>query len=145
MRRLTIFISSLAVISLYACNTTTVSDAEIMNQYNAIKDENIVLYDSIADLNLLINSTSVNTEAQAASNEQLNDVKALTIALLKSPQVIPDSAVLGGKMAFDNVKVLNEKWIYASYSDGHVVNEAIFEYERNRNKTYTFKLLLKLN
>lgn len=138
-------LSAVVLLGLGSCNNTTVTDAEITNQYNATKDENIKLYDSIADLHLLLSSTAVYAEAQAASNEQMNDVKAITIALLKSPQSLPDSAVLGGKMAFENIKVLNEQWIYATFSDGHVQNEAIFSYEKNRDKTYTFKPLIKLN
>lgn len=134
---------SLAVMA--SCNNTTVTDTEIANQYNALKDENLLLYDSIANLHYAISSTTVYAEAQNASNEQVDDIKGITLALLKNPQVITDSAVLGGKMAFENIKVLNENWIYASYSDGHVRNEAIFSYTRNRDKSYTFKSLLKLN
>lgn len=48
--------------------------------------------------------------------------------LREQTELIPLEAVLGGTMAFRRIEVLNEKWVMATYDDGHIQGQAIYEY-----------------
>ncbi|OJU75996.1 MAG: hypothetical protein BGO09_14350 [Bacteroidetes bacterium 47-18] len=133
----------LMCIGLAGCGRSDIKDTDIAVQYNELKDENVRLYDSIASLNILINSTASYPELLDNSSDNYEEFRRVRAALLNSPQSIPDTAVLGGKMHFDDIKVLDENWIYASYNDGHVHNQVIFWYEKGKNNTYTFRVVLK--
>lgn len=143
-----LLLSSVAIgiaFGLLGCNNTEpIKDTDIAAQYNVLKDENLVLYDSITSLHALLSQLIHFNDAQAASDEQFDEVKSIKVALLNTPQAIPDSAILGGKMTFQEIKVLNDEWIFASYTDGHITNDVIFSYKKNKNNTYAFNLLLKL-
>lgn len=128
---------------LTACGGSDIKDTDIAVQYNELKDENVKLYDSIASLNILINSTASYPELLDNTGDNYEEYKRVRAALLNSPQSIPDTAVLGGKMHFDDIKVLDENWIYASYNDGHIHNQVIFLYEKGKNNAYSFKTVLR--
>src|SRR5690606_14664020 len=101
----------IASVWLMSCGGSDIKDADIAKQYNDLKDETALLYDSIANLNLLINSTTTYPEDVDQQNDNYAEYKRVTAALLNNPQVIPDTAVLGGRMYFDNIKVLNDNWV----------------------------------
>ena len=49
--------------------------------------------------------------------------------LRQNPLVIPEAAVLGGTMAFRQIGLINDRWVYASYEDGHIAGSAIFQWK----------------
>ncbi|TVR51952.1 MAG: hypothetical protein EA426_19575 [Spirochaetaceae bacterium] len=51
--------------------------------------------------------------------------------LLANPEIIPFDPVLGGTMGFydpGNITVLNDRWVYAVFEDGHVAGSMLIEY-----------------
>ena len=52
-------------------------------------------------------------------------------ALIATPEIIPFEPVLGGTMGFyapENITVLNDRWVYAVFEDGHVAGSMLIEY-----------------
>lgn len=58
---------------------------------------------------------------------------------IKRVDLIPLEAVLGGTMSFDKIQILSNKWIIASYSDGHVFGNSIYQYKLNNKNEFEFK------
>lgn len=48
--------------------------------------------------------------------------------LRSHPEVIPLEAVLGGTMYFTRTAILDERWVYGAYEDGHVAGAALFQW-----------------
>ncbi len=48
--------------------------------------------------------------------------------LRSRPEVIPLKAVLGGTMYFTRTAILDERWVYGAYEDGHVAGAALFQW-----------------
>jgi hypothetical protein len=132
--------------SIVSCNNTaeTIKADEIAQQYNLLKDENLALQDSIKSLHALLESVIKYDDAQAANDEIYNKTNLIKVSFLQQKNLIPDSAVLGGTMRVQDIKVLNHKWVYVSYSDGHIMNDALFTYKKRNNQSYDFDLLVKL-
>lgn len=65
-------------------------------------------------------------------------------SLKRNNQIIPEKAVLGGKMRFVDTEILNKKFIWAAYEDGHIAGEAIFKYKLNKANSIDFKLVSKV-
>ncbi|MFC1708216.1 hypothetical protein ACFL59_15595 [Planctomycetota bacterium] len=58
-----------------------------------------------------------------------NPVEELTASLRSRPDLIPHEAVLGGRMGFrGDIHVLNERWVYADFEDGHIGGHALLSY-----------------
>lgn len=55
--------------------------------------------------------------------------EALLEDLRSHPEVIPESAVLGGTMGFYRIGLLDDRWVYGSYEDGHIAGAAIFQWK----------------
>lgn len=49
--------------------------------------------------------------------------------LKKTPSAIPEAAVLGGTMAFTETRIINNRWVYGAYEDGHIAGAAIFQWD----------------
>ena len=62
-------------------------------------------------------------------------------ALKRNSRLIPEKSVLGGTMRFVDSEILNERFIWAAYEDGHVAGEAIFQYKLNEADSIDFKLI----
>lgn len=62
-------------------------------------------------------------------------------ALRERDDLIPLDPVLGGNMAFREVKVLTEDWVLGSYDDGHIEGKAIFKYSLNPDGEVDFTLI----
>ena len=65
-------------------------------------------------------------------------------ALKRNSRLIPEKSVLGGTMRFVDSEILNERFIWAAYEDGHVAGEAIFQYKLNEADSVDFKLISKI-
>ncbi|AHE96935.1 hypothetical protein [Thioalkalivibrio paradoxus] len=55
----------------------------------------------------------------------------LARSLLEQPELIPHAPVLGGQMHFvpDGIHVLNDRWVLATFEDGHIRGQMLLEYE----------------
>lgn len=67
-----------------------------------------------------------------------NPEEYIADALKKQPEIIPLDPVLGGQMAFRQVKVLTEDWVLAVYDDGHIQGKSIYDYKMQPDGTITF-------
>jgi hypothetical protein len=66
-------------------------------------------------------------------------------SLERNSKLIPEESVLGGTMRFVDTEILNERFIWAAYEDGHVAGEAIFQYKLNEADSINFKLVSEVN
>lgn len=65
-------------------------------------------------------------EAEALTPQEVRE------ALLRRPDLIPFEGTLGGTMGFyieENITVLNDRWVYARFEDGHIAGSMLLEYE----------------
>ncbi|WP_418081374.1 hypothetical protein [Thioalkalivibrio nitratireducens] len=55
----------------------------------------------------------------------------LARSLLEQPELISHAPVLGGQMYFvpDGIHVLNDRWVLATFEDGHVRGQMLLEYD----------------
>jgi hypothetical protein len=65
-------------------------------------------------------------------------------SLERNAQLIPEESVLGGTMRFIDTEILNQRFIWAAYEDGHIAGEAIFQYKLNEADSIDFKLVSKI-
>ena len=82
------------------------------------------------------------SKSQAAGPQDRN--KQLINDLMKYPELIPYKGVLGGKMGFyqeNNIKVLNDRWVFAEFEDGHIGGAMLLEYKVSKDGTITWKVL----
>jgi len=51
--------------------------------------------------------------------------------LTEQPELIPHEPVLGGRMFFvpEGIHVLNDRWVLATFEDGHIRGQMLLEYE----------------
>lgn|SRR5690554_4008112 len=72
-----------------------------------------------------------------------NPERRILQELGKRPDLIPQTAVLGGTMAFvlHESVVLNRHWVLAVFEDGHVRGQALYEYQINGQDEFSWKLL----
>ena len=71
-----------------------------------------------------------------------NPIEYIDSSLRAETDLITLDAVLGGKMQFEQVKILGDKWVWASYSDGHIMGEAIYSFDVNKSGNPKFHLEL---
>ncbi|MEX0685446.1 MAG: hypothetical protein WD267_11275 [Balneolales bacterium] len=73
-----------------------------------------------------------------------NPVEDIQQDLLSKPEIIPGDGVLGGTMGFlttDNIEILNNRWVLATYEDGHVMGQLLLRYEVNNNAQISWEIL----
>lgn len=69
----------------------------------------------------------------------INQPQLLTQSLMANPEVIGVPAVLGGTMGFTKVAIINEKWVYGAFEDGHIMGYGIYEWAMNAEGTIIWK------
>ncbi|MBZ9730338.1 hypothetical protein LB467_11635 [Salegentibacter sp. JZCK2] len=83
-----------------------------------------------------------------AFNEALDSLEKpetfIVESLERNQQLIPKKSVLGGTMRFVDIEILNERFIWAAYEDGHVAGEAIFQYKLNEVDSIDFNLVSEI-
>ncbi|MFU8858905.1 MAG: hypothetical protein ACNA8K_00640 [Cyclonatronaceae bacterium] len=73
-----------------------------------------------------------------------NPEEDILVDLFNNPQLIPHEGVLGGTMRFhsmEDLKLINGRWAYARYEDGHITGEMLLEYQVARNGTITWNVI----
>lgn len=64
--------------------------------------------------------------------------------LAKHPEIIKEEGVLGGTMGFYDMSsavILNEKWVYAPYDDGHITGYMVAEYSVSGGGKISWKVI----
>lgn len=56
-------------------------------------------------------------------------------------ELIPYPAVLGGTMRFYEINLLGEKWVMASFEDGHIAGKMLLEFEIATDRIINWKVL----
>jgi hypothetical protein len=111
----------------------TYGDAERIQNDLVVLSEEIGRYD--ASLDTLRNRFE---EKTAAAVSEVTDEQARIIAndLVAHPELIPYDGVLGGTMGFysrDSVRVLSDRWVLASFEDGHRMGRMLLRYDVTDN------------
>ncbi len=135
-----------SLIILYSCGNEAerekdeirISDLE--NRVDQLSIEN----DSLQkELELL---KSRNPVVYSKDFDSLDNPEAFIIeALEKDTSLIAQEAVLGGNMYFTDTEILNERFIWAEYEDGHIQGSAIFSYRMGENGRPEFKLISEID
>lgn len=61
-----------------------------------------------------------------------------------NPELIPTEPVLGGTMSFydrDAIQVLNDRWVLATYEDGHISGQILLEYDIDEEGEISWEVL----
>lgn len=75
-------------------------------------------------------------------------VEDLRGALVANPDLIGRSGVLGGNMGFyfrDGIHILNHRWVFAYYEDGHVDGAILLRYSIGENGIVCWDILDETN
>ena len=68
-----------------------------------------------------------------------NPVEDIINDLKKHSGLIPLEAVLGGTMQFNMVRIITDKWVLASFEDGHIGGYMLLEYDVSSGGYITWK------
>jgi hypothetical protein len=77
-----------------------------------------------------------------------NPVTDLRDDLIANPDLICISGVLGGRMGFffrDGIQILNRRWVFAYFEDGHIEGSMLLKYEIGENGKISWDVLDELN
>lgn len=108
-------------------------------QIDALKVEN----DSLKEELLLLKSRNPIVFSEAF--DSIENAEIFIVEALKSnPDLIPEKAVLGGTMQFTDTEILNERFIWAGFEDGHINGQAIYQYRLSKEGSPQFKLISKI-
>ncbi len=112
---------------------------DLKAQVDALKVEN----DSLQKELLLLESRNPVVFSEAF--DSITNPEAFIVEALKSdPELIPEEGVLGGKMQFINTEILNERFIWAEFEDGHINGQAIYQYRLSKEGKPQFRLISKI-
>lgn len=77
----------------------------------------------------LLDRRQVDTLVKKGLNDPVREIRN---ALVKDPGLIGSSAVLGGNLGFyfrDGIHILNDRWVFAYFEDGHVAGALLLRYD----------------
>jgi hypothetical protein len=84
-------------------------------------------------------------ETRLLRSRGLNDpVNDITNDLLRRTDLISEEGVLGGTMGFyspDNIRILNSRWVFAYFEDGHVRGSMLLQYDVEQGGRIHWKVL----
>lgn len=61
----------------------------------------------------------------------------------RGADVIDHEGVLGGTMYFTEVRVLSDKWAFASFEDGHIMGRGLYEYVVNDDGGLSWTVIIE--
>lgn len=74
----------------------------------------------------------------------IEDVSVIEADLMGlGSEVIGIEGVLGGTMQFYEVRLLNERWVYGTFEDGHIMGRGIYEYTIDDSKNIDWEIVLE--
>ena len=68
----------------------------------------------------------------------------IVIDIMRHNELIPHKGVVGGKMGFYDAKeiyILSNKWVFASFDDGHLSGKMLLEYNVSDKGTISWKVI----
>lgn len=63
--------------------------------------------------------------------------------LRQHPELIGMHAVLGGVMQFGEIRLISDRLVYASFSDGHILGEGIYSYRIGSNGAWQWQRIIE--
>lgn len=60
------------------------------------------------------------------------------------PELLPEKGIHGGTMRFVDIDLLNDRFIWAEFEDGHINGEALYSYKFTKEGKPEFQFLMKL-
>lgn len=104
---------------------------EITNNYEEatatvknLEKENQALSQKIEDSKIVDYVTEIRLEKMG-----IDDYESIEEDLLSKPELISIDGVLGGTMFFNDAHLLNEKWVYATFEDGHIMGSGLYKFD----------------
>lgn len=125
---------------------------ELTKDIHTVKDENKKYKSDIDRLNKEKDEMKIKLDESLIVDERIlkriekkgySDYKNILKDLELHPELIPYEGVLGGTMHWWHGEsyLLNEKWVYGYFEDGHINGYALLEYKINDDKTITWVVL----
>ncbi|PKM96455.1 MAG: hypothetical protein CVU84_01720 [Firmicutes bacterium HGW-Firmicutes-1] len=113
------------------------------SEISVLKQDNIRLQEEKLEL---IHKMEELTTIDGASIEGLkkkgiNDINIILKDLLLHLELIPYDGTLGGTMNFFNIYILNDKWVYARFEDGHIQGYGIYEFTIDEDQKISWKII----
>lgn len=118
---------------------TRVKIDDLQSQIDDLKVQN----DSLQKELVLLESRNPVVFSEAFDTIE-NPEAFISDALTGDPELIPEEGVLGGSMQFINTEILNERFIWAEFEDGHINGEAIYQYRLSKEGKPQFRLISKI-
>ncbi len=117
-------------------------ELESMNKEIEVLENKVMQLEN--ELHLKSNSTS--NIINEVSKEDfkilgINDYNIIIKDLHTHPELIHFEGVLGGKMQFTHVYILNDKWVYAKFSDGHIQGYGLYEFSIDDKLNISWKVI----
>ncbi|MDP5276600.1 hypothetical protein [Chengkuizengella axinellae] len=123
-------------------STLLVEKKEVNKDISEVKQENDNLINEIARLNTDIENLG---KIDFASIQELSqfgiDTEYIIKDLYDHPELIPFDGVFGGTMFFYKAYVLNYKWVYAKFEDGHILGAGLYKFELDQHHNISWELV----
>lgn len=115
---------------------------ELENKYSISQTTIEHLRKKIAEIEQVLQS--VPPPPDLKMNRIEDPVSHIKKDLIKRSDVIPYAGVLGGTMGFydeNRIHILNYKWVYAHFEDGHIGGEMLLEYDISEDGKINWKVI----
>lgn len=106
---------------------------QVTAEYVALTEEHKTLLNHLPVLN--------DFERSLIEKNGLTDPSYIVSDLLDHPELIPFEGVLGGVMMFTDAALINDKWVFARFEDGHIMGSGLFQYEIKDQSRIDWKLI----
>jgi hypothetical protein len=136
---------SILLFSLFGCekNDTKLSndgDSKVIDKLQKENDSlKVVLQKAQLNNNYWFDDEIDGTMFENSNTQEFKNT--IENSLREKVTLIPIKATLGGKMEFENIKILSYKWLIADYSDGHVYGKSLFSYQLVDGNNFEFELI----
>jgi len=105
-------------------NEITNDYEEAMTTARTLEEENQELTQKIEDSKIVDYVTEIRLEEMG-----IDHYESIEEDLLSKPELISIDGILGGTMFFTDAYLLNEKWVYATFEDGHIMGSGLYKFE----------------
>ena len=105
----------------------------IKERFDEMKKE-LAIYKELAYYKDVLNDVDYSYLQKKGLREPIKQIKE---DLMSKPEIIEIKGIKGGKIDFydsRNIYILNSKWVYAFFEDGHIAGSVLLEYTINNGK-----------
>jgi hypothetical protein len=120
-------------------------------KWRAAERQSLVLQARLHDADNLVRAANERQSMRALIHDQeikrtglSEPIRELTDDLRQHPEIIPFKGAFGGRMGFYDpigITVLDAKWVFARFEDGHVGGNCLLEYEVGHGKKISWKMI----